>query len=608
MAPIAGNGASGSSSLYKVWEIRALKRQKRSDEARGLLERMAKQVEPIMARRRWKVPLLSEFSPSNARLLGLNINRGREIRIRLRPAGKPDSFFPYEHVLGTMLHELTHIERGPHDAKFYKLLDELNEECDDLIARGITGTPFGGSGHRLGSSGYPSIRPVRLGTVAAAAAAGGGASLFGVLSAAAPSRGVVGASSAPSAADVASRKAAAAAAERRRQQQRIMMPAGGRRLGGDSEIMKVLSPVQAAAMAAERRMRDDVWCGGHGSGGGEGGEGGEMGQGGAREKEEEEWENAREVGEGVGEPQQRVSNGRDDGTDDGKDDGRDDGRDDSRGGMAMGEGYGGGAGSRLERDERGAGGVRLRSGSVQSDVSRRQGIRHGDCNCNCNCDCNGGCDCVQVANGIKTGDMSRAGGTRKRPSDSLEQSSRRRKVTAGGAAVGSAAGGENSGHSTRFSRGVREEDAAGGEQRADRADTWACPVCTLINRCEACFAVRPSSRPAFDGASVTVAAGTSASVNAKAAMVIGVSNAGGGVGGSGGAAAAAGTSASAAIVIDDTPAAAAIVVGGGGGGDVGTSTNNASTGAMWSCGLCTLENAASVTRCLACDSLRVSKT
>ncbi|CAI5495728.1 unnamed protein product [Closterium sp. Naga37s-1] len=380
MAPIAGNGASGSPSLYKVWEIRALKRQKRSDEARSLLERVAKQVEPIMVRRRWKVPLLSEFSPSNARLLGLNINRGREIRVRLRPAGKPDSFFPYEHVLGTMLHELTHIERGPHDAKFYKLLDELNEECDELIARGITGTPFGGSGHRLGSSAYPSIRPVRLGTSAtsAAAAAAAGSSSFGVLSTATPPRGVAGASSAQFAADVASRKAAAASAERRRQQQRIMMPAGGRRLGGDSEIMKVLSPVQAAAMAAERRMRDDAW----------------------------------------------------------------------------------------------------------------------------------------------------AGGTRKRPSDSLEQSSRRRKVTAGGAAVGSAAGGENSEHSTRVSSGVREEDAAGGEQRADRADTWACPVCTLINRgivlqCEACFAVRPSSRPAFGGASVTVAAGTSANVNAKAEMVIG---------------------------------------------------------------------------------------
>ncbi|CAI5465953.1 unnamed protein product [Closterium sp. Yama58-4] len=374
MAPIAGSGASGSSSLYKVWEIRALKRQKRSDEARSLLERVAKQVEPIMARRKWKVPLLSEFSPSNARLLGLNINRGREIRIRLRPAGKPDSFFPYEHVLGTMLHELTHIERGPHDAKFYKLLDELNEECDDLIARGITGTPFVGSGHRLGSSAYPSIRP-------------------------------------------------------------------------------------AAAMAAERRMRDDVWCGGGcESKGGKGEDGGNRGQGGAREKEEEEWESAREVGEGVDGPQQRAN------------DGRPDGRDDGRGGMAVGEGHGGAVGPGLEGDERGEG-------------------------------------------------RGRAGGARKRPRGAEEHNCRSRKVISGSgnAAAGGAAGGVKcTGQSTGVTGGFTREDAAGGEERASGEDTWTCHVCTLINRgivlqCEACLAVRPSPGPIHRGASAT-AAGTSASV------------------------------------------------------------------------------------------------
>lgn len=41
------------------------------------------------------------------------------------------------------------------------------------------------------------------------------------------------------------------------------MPSGPRKLGGNSEIMSALSPVQAAAMAAERRMYDDLWCGSH---------------------------------------------------------------------------------------------------------------------------------------------------------------------------------------------------------------------------------------------------------------------------------------------------------------------------------------------------------
>lgn len=55
------------------------------------------------------------------------------------------------------------------------------------------------------------------------------------------------------------RSAAAAAAEKR-SRTGSLMPGGPRRLGGDSEIMRALSPLQAAAMAAERRLRDDLWC------------------------------------------------------------------------------------------------------------------------------------------------------------------------------------------------------------------------------------------------------------------------------------------------------------------------------------------------------------
>lgn len=40
-----------------------------------------------------------------------------------------------------------------------------------------------------------------------------------------------------------------------------LLPSGPKRLGGDSNIKAALSPVQAAAMAAERRLHDDLWCG-----------------------------------------------------------------------------------------------------------------------------------------------------------------------------------------------------------------------------------------------------------------------------------------------------------------------------------------------------------
>ena len=55
-------------------------------------------------------------------------------------------------------------------------------------------------------------------------------------------------------------RAAALAAAEKRAKGASLMPSGPRRLGGDSEIMRALSPLQAAAMAAERRLRDDLWC------------------------------------------------------------------------------------------------------------------------------------------------------------------------------------------------------------------------------------------------------------------------------------------------------------------------------------------------------------
>jgi len=48
--------------LHKVWEVRELKRKPDAPAARALLDRIAKQVQPIMRRRKWRVKVLSEFS------------------------------------------------------------------------------------------------------------------------------------------------------------------------------------------------------------------------------------------------------------------------------------------------------------------------------------------------------------------------------------------------------------------------------------------------------------------------------------------------------------------------------------------------------------------
>ncbi|KAL8505439.1 hypothetical protein ACS0TY_016616 [Phlomoides rotata] len=204
--------------LHKIWEIKTLKRKPKEEEARKILDRVAKQVQPIMRKHKWRVKVLSEFCPKNRCLLGLNVGAGIHVKLRLRRPDRDDDFLPFHEILDTMLHELCHNKISPHNASFYKLWDELRKECEDLINNGISGSEQGFDlpGRRLG-----------------------------------------GISSKPHS---SLRQAALAAAENRARLHSLL-PSGSNRVGGDSSIMIALSPVQAAAMAAERRFQDNIWCG-----------------------------------------------------------------------------------------------------------------------------------------------------------------------------------------------------------------------------------------------------------------------------------------------------------------------------------------------------------
>lgn len=192
-----------------IWECKALANFPQSSVAKLMLERVAKQVEPICISRKWRVKLLQEFFPSDAGLQGMNVNHGQVIHIRLRPSNK-SGFLPWPHILGTLLHEMVHMAIGPHNAAFYALLDELWAEVEklpevpgpggsalmvvDSYGRPVTGdaaqaaiakdmanrqgaggaraVPFIGEGHRLGA-GTPAQRslPPHQRREAAAAAA-----------------------------------------------------------------------------------------------------------------------------------------------------------------------------------------------------------------------------------------------------------------------------------------------------------------------------------------------------------------------------------------------------------------------------------------------------
>src|SRR5690554_2134810 len=190
----------------------------------------------------WKINTLAEFYPKG--LLGMNTNRGWKIQLCLRYHSDENTFLPWEDILGTMLHELAHNIRGPHDAQFYKALDDLNNEYDKVVVSGYTGEGFDAAGHRLGAkNGGFGLGGNRLG-------------------------GVLG--SGPVTAGT--RAAAVVAAEKRRQVNEMMLPAGGRRLGcaGGNSLSGSTpkgfweqwhSPNELAVMAAERRAKDQVWCG-----------------------------------------------------------------------------------------------------------------------------------------------------------------------------------------------------------------------------------------------------------------------------------------------------------------------------------------------------------
>ncbi|TFK26690.1 WLM-domain-containing protein [Coprinopsis marcescibilis] len=197
-----------------VLKITHLKGRPNEVHALDLLKKTVSLVKPIMRKHGWVLPELSEFFPDNPNLLGLNVNAGQKILIRLRPHNSPTWFLDMGDIIGTMLHELTHNVHGPHDEKFYKFLGELQKEYDELQQSGYAGEGFYSPGHRLGGS--TTRVPIQ-----------------------------------------AARSKAAEAAEKRNKVAQVL--SGSRKLGGS--IARPLTPREAAARAAERRLRDAKTCG-----------------------------------------------------------------------------------------------------------------------------------------------------------------------------------------------------------------------------------------------------------------------------------------------------------------------------------------------------------
>lgn len=131
-APPTKKGAQPNrpSPVASILKIACLKRYDNKDYALDLLHDLARAVGPLMHQYNFKIGMLCEMYPKNPLLLGLNVNKGQKILIRLRPPFAEHTFYPMSDLIGTLLHELTHNVHGPHDAKFYALLEELRTKFE----------------------------------------------------------------------------------------------------------------------------------------------------------------------------------------------------------------------------------------------------------------------------------------------------------------------------------------------------------------------------------------------------------------------------------------------------------------------------------------------
>ncbi|KTW27862.1 uncharacterized protein T551_02829 [Pneumocystis jirovecii RU7] len=121
------------SSISPINKCICLKSKERNQDAFKLLKEIELFTKPIMSSRGWKVGVLAEFFPKNKTLLGLNINKGSKICIRLRTCNDENTFYPLDYLIEIMLHELVHnvlIMKSFME----NLLNKLNSEFNQLLS------------------------------------------------------------------------------------------------------------------------------------------------------------------------------------------------------------------------------------------------------------------------------------------------------------------------------------------------------------------------------------------------------------------------------------------------------------------------------------------
>jgi hypothetical protein len=139
------------STPYRFMGVRELPQFRDSAVAKRLLEELASNPGflAVMRKHNWTVGVLSEMYPDGkvgvdpVCVLGVNINKGQEISLRLR-TDDLQGFTKIAMIRETLAHELAHMVHSEHDGDFYQLMRQIQSEVVELDWRQGEGRRLGG--------------------------------------------------------------------------------------------------------------------------------------------------------------------------------------------------------------------------------------------------------------------------------------------------------------------------------------------------------------------------------------------------------------------------------------------------------------------------------
>lgn len=93
------------------------------------LDRLTELAVEICKQHKWKVIRITELDV-NYSALGININRGSEIKIKLKNVN--NIYYPWFELVGTLCHELAHNRIDEHSPEFYRFMDKIHDDIEKL--------------------------------------------------------------------------------------------------------------------------------------------------------------------------------------------------------------------------------------------------------------------------------------------------------------------------------------------------------------------------------------------------------------------------------------------------------------------------------------------